>query len=42
MINRILNMQSPAVGCDLNKDGSVNVLDLQFLANVVLGANSCP
>ncbi len=28
--------------CDLNKDNQVNILDLQFLANVILGISSCP
>jgi hypothetical protein len=42
LVNRILNLQSPAISCDLNKDGAVNVLDLQFLANVVLGSATCP
>jgi hypothetical protein len=28
---------TPAVGCDINGDNSVNVVDLQALANVVLG-----
>lgn len=30
---------TPAVGCDINGDVSVNVLDLQALANVILGLN---
>jgi hypothetical protein len=30
---------TPAVGCDISGDGSVNVLDLQALANVILGIN---
>ena len=30
---------TPAVGCDINGDNSVNVVDLQALANVILGIN---
>jgi hypothetical protein len=29
-------------GCDINGDGAVNVLDLQGLANLVLGIIACP
>jgi hypothetical protein len=28
--------------CDSNKDGSVNVLDVQLQANIVLGIATCP
>ena len=28
---------TPAIGCDINGDNSVNVVDLQALANVILG-----
>lgn len=31
----------PVPAFDLNRDGSVNVLDLQYLNNVVLGLRSC-
>ena len=31
-----------AVGEDLNRDGSVNVADLQLLIDVVIGARACP
>jgi hypothetical protein len=32
----------PAGACDLNKDGVVNVLDVQLAVNIDLGALSCP
>ena len=32
----------PSTGCDFNGDGAVNVLDLQLLANAVLGIGGCP
>jgi hypothetical protein len=34
--------QEAASGCDMNRDGTANVLDLQLLVNVILGTTSCP
>jgi hypothetical protein len=31
-----------ASGCDLNTDTATNVLDIQLLVNVILGARTCP
>ena len=35
-------LASQSVRCDINSDGSVNALDLQSLANTILGIAACP
>jgi hypothetical protein len=41
VINAILSASNSAT-YDINHDGTVNVLDLQLLSNVILGVGVCP
>lgn len=41
-VHTILDDNSGCVKADMNCDGTINVLDLQVLANCVSGAKSCP
>lgn len=38
----ILGLAPPSGTEDLNRDGTVNVVDLQLLVTVALGMTSCP
>jgi hypothetical protein len=38
-VNHILGLQYWGIIADVNGDGSVNILDVQYIVNIILGAN---
>ena len=40
--NEVSATVNSSTGCDVNSDGSINVLDLQVMTNTILGSGPCP